>query len=364
MKIKSLLCLLIVFITTIGYGQTHQIPKNLTEAVVILNAEFSDSLKNIIKQTKDEKLSDLFSDWNFFGIKNPVYNWDSEDVYNSDIVVYLCKKGIRRTRREVIFVAFKEFLKNGTFKEKSIIKSYRKIEKDWSKRNVADSIEGRYIPKNLDDCIKQLDLLMCDSLKIKSKQMAEDKFVRDNHFFGFGVWVRTNWRLGRMSRLSVYFERMGVDHPDNMSSVILTSYHRYLNRKEIRLDEQIRYYNRPNTELLEYFSEFNVGDTVHIRPRYEQNRRYSASRNKCLITGRVIQIDHKGLRLKIRLLEDCDNTGIVYDDNDGRKEYNKRTKRYEKPEKRVVKIMKVGESQWFDEDWWYGNIGVEKSKGK
>jgi hypothetical protein len=60
-----------------------------------------------------------------------------------------------------------------------------------------------------------------------------------NTHFGFGMWIRNNWCLWGGSRLSKYFNDLGIFHPDDMSSIILTSYHRYLNGEEIRLQEQI-----------------------------------------------------------------------------------------------------------------------------
>jgi len=56
------------------------------------------------------------------------------------------------------------------------------------------------------------------------------------------MWMRNNWGLWRGSRLSKYFNEMGVFHPDDMSGIILVSYHRYLTGNEIKLEEQIKYY--------------------------------------------------------------------------------------------------------------------------
>jgi hypothetical protein len=39
-----------------------------------------------------------------------------------------------------------------------------------------------------------------------------------------------------------YFNNMGIKHPDDMSSIILTSYHRHKNGKDIKLEEQIKVY--------------------------------------------------------------------------------------------------------------------------
>jgi hypothetical protein len=106
------------------------------------------------------------------------------------------------------------------------------------KRFSADTISGIYIPIDLDDCFKQIDGFWSDSTKIKVKLQGEDYFIVNTHH-GFGLWIRNNWQLWSGSRLSKYFQNMGVDHPDDMSGIILTSYHRYLAGEEINLKQQI-----------------------------------------------------------------------------------------------------------------------------
>jgi len=104
--------------------------------------------------------------------------------------------------------------------------------------NKLDSINGIYIPYDLKDCFKQIDIIMADSTKVEVKNMNEFDFV-GNYHFGFGMWMRNNWGLWRGSRLYIYFEKKGLHHPDDMSGCILTSYHRYLNNKNIKLRNQI-----------------------------------------------------------------------------------------------------------------------------
>jgi hypothetical protein len=71
--------------------------------------------------------------------------------------------------------------------------------------------------------------------------MEEEEFTANAHF-GFGMWMRNNWKLWGGSRLSKYFTDLGIFHPDDMSGIILTSYHRHLKGKEIKLEEQIKSY--------------------------------------------------------------------------------------------------------------------------
>jgi len=42
--------------------------------------------------------------------------------------------------------------------------------------------------------------------------------------------------------LCEYFTKLGLSHADDMAGVILTSYHRHLNEKDLNLDTQINHY--------------------------------------------------------------------------------------------------------------------------
>ncbi len=104
-----------------------------------------------------------------------------------------------------------------------------------------DSIKGIYIPKDLKDSFKQINGMFNDSIKKVIKNQTEFDFTTNSHF-GLGLWLRNNWGLWSGSRLYVFLNQKGLNHPDDMSSVILTSYHRHINGERIRLTRQVRYY--------------------------------------------------------------------------------------------------------------------------
>jgi hypothetical protein len=61
--------------------------------------------------------------------------------------------------------------------------------------------------------------------------------------FGAGLSMRNGWKLWKgKNSLARYFHSIGIFHPDDMSSIILTSFHRRLNGKNIELASQVRYY--------------------------------------------------------------------------------------------------------------------------
>lgn len=102
-------------------------------------------------------------------------------------------------------------------------------------------VEPVYIPANLEECFAELGkLLPKDELK-EFKDGEEDKAVSVAHF-GLGMWMRNNWGLWSGSRLAKHFNEMGVFHPDDMSGIILRSFHRHLNNRELWLEQQVKRY--------------------------------------------------------------------------------------------------------------------------
>jgi len=139
-------------------------------------------------------------------------------------------------------------------------KNFAQLEKEYKKSKVMEiSIEeselknsdftfyeyydGIYIPKDLNDCFSQIDKFWNDSIITEVLKMTEEEFIATSHF-GIGLWIRNNWRLWGGSRLSKYFNELGVSHPDDMSGIILTSYYRKLNNQDIELEKQIDYYKK------------------------------------------------------------------------------------------------------------------------
>jgi uncharacterized protein DUF6794 len=104
----------------------------------------------------------------------------------------------------------------------------------------SSATESIYVPKNLDDALRQLDLLLGDEGRSKVLSATEDGMV--DYHMGLGLWMRNNWGLWRGSRLAAYFNHLGIYHPDDMSGIILDSYWRKLHGKRIELDAQVRSY--------------------------------------------------------------------------------------------------------------------------
>lgn len=243
---RQLFILTILFLTSqFVYGQKVKTPKDIQSAVTYLQKDCPESLKLTIKETPDDKLINLCYPWD--GNYKTIFEWTNRDNKKSKIKKYLIGKGISDNKHQqtIILIAFKQTLLGQKFDEDQIIKSYKVIEDKWRAedkvRFTTDSIRSVYIPKDLEDCIKQIDSFWDDSTKVKVKQWTEKEFSDRTHM-GFGMWMRNNWQLWGGSRISKYFNDLGIYHPDDMSGIILTSYHRRLTGNEIMLKEQIKLY--------------------------------------------------------------------------------------------------------------------------
>lgn len=215
------------------FGQS-KLPKNLKQSVQYLDKDCPEEVKTKIKTIHEDSL--IYAVYPF--AKNEphksyktIFHWTSDENGNPKITKYLEKKGIYDYHSETLLYSFRLYLLNGKINEREILNKYinqQKIleEKDKIKYTV-DSINGIYIPKNLEDCFEQINSFWNYSTKIQVKTWEEKEFIGNVHL-GFGMWIRNNWRLWGGSRLSKYFNEMGIYHPDDMSGIILVSYHRYL----------------------------------------------------------------------------------------------------------------------------------------
>ncbi|QIA08837.1 DUF6794 domain-containing protein [Draconibacterium halophilum] len=175
----------------------------------------------------------------------------------------------------------------------------------------SDSINGIYIPKDLNDCFIQIDGFWNDSIKTKVQSWTENEFCGNAHL-GFGMWMRNNWGLWSGSRLQVYFKDKGIYHPDDMSGIILTSYHRYLTGKDVELKKQIKEYKA-------YWKSTNAKQTsLRFEAKTIGNRKYTNIDTALLYTDSIIDIEligytklpkklNKFSNLSKLTIEDCPN---------------------------------------------------------
>lgn len=91
------------------------------------------------------------------------------------------------------------------------------------------------VPETLEECFVELEKFLSEEELEEFKGTKEDDLA--GYHFGLGSWIRNNWGLWLDSPLARYFRGIEIDHPDDMSAIILTCFHRYLNGRDIRLGE-------------------------------------------------------------------------------------------------------------------------------
>ena len=127
-------------------------------------------------------------------------------------------------------------------REKIRRENNKKVNKEIRNRAIErDKKENdTYIPKDLDECLIELEKNAIPEDIEKIKNISEEEMYLFHH--GTGRDIRNNWGLWSGSPLSKWFNEQGIRHPDDMSGIILKSFWRKINNKPIKLKEQIEYY--------------------------------------------------------------------------------------------------------------------------
>lgn len=138
------------------------------------------------------------------------------------------------------------------------------IEAEYQKRIKKEYLNRVYIPKDLADCFIQLNKLIDEESKRKFKTAPEEVVARKLHF-SLGRWMMVNWSFYQGSRLSAYLKNIGIFYPDDMARFIIISYHRNLNRKELKVKEQVEFYQEYRKKKFE--EEKTDGEVIYEEKR-------------------------------------------------------------------------------------------------
>lgn len=128
------------------------------------------------------------------------------------------------------------------------------------KKDKCEKYNHDYIPIDLYDSIDFLNCIWSDKLK-ENFRKEDEKYAG----IQFGRGIRNSWNLWKgKNQLCKYFFKLGIYHPDDMSSIILKSFHRKLNNKEIDLESQVNFYK-------EYWKEINKEQKDNKDSSFEDN---------------------------------------------------------------------------------------------
>jgi hypothetical protein len=117
------------------------------------------------------------------------------------------------------------------------------IDSIYKWRILQSHLDDVYIPYDINDCCKQLDKLMEAAVKKRFMAFSDEEVDRKTHA-SLGKWIDHKWQITEGSRISNYFRKAGVPHPEYSIGIIITSYHRYLHKKDLKLKEQIDFFKK------------------------------------------------------------------------------------------------------------------------
>jgi len=95
------------------------------------------------------------------------------------------------------------------------------------------------IPTNLEDTYNIIDKLEIEGKKYWLSNNQEDSISMSH--MGLGMWIRNNFKLWEDdSELKKWFiDNYFIDHPDDISSIILLYYHQKKNGNKIELNKML-----------------------------------------------------------------------------------------------------------------------------
>jgi len=142
------------------------------------------------------------------------------------------------------------------------------IEKKYKQRIKKAYIYGVYIPEDITDAFVQLNKLIDKNSKKKFKEVPEDIAVKKLHF-SLGRWMIYNWGFYEGSRLSHSIREIGVYHPDDMARFVIITYHRYLNKEDLKVKELVEMFAEKHKKEVE--ARKNRGKVIHTETRKRQD---------------------------------------------------------------------------------------------
>lgn len=106
------------------------------------------------------------------------------------------------------------------------------------------SVKGFYIPQNLSECNQQLNKTLTPKATNRFKKVDENLL---NHINGF--YIITEWLDTDSSRLTKYFKFYSIEDWQEISLLILLSYHRQLNNKPFDINYESQKLNHKRDSI-------------------------------------------------------------------------------------------------------------------
>jgi hypothetical protein len=168
--------------------------------------------------------TDFFHAWKLYDGSRLTQYFNKLGLYDSHLIY------------NAILVSYHRYLNKDSIRLNEQIKEYQEIQKkeEQEQEDLAkpdkDTLNGVYIPNNLKDCFIQLDKMLSEKSKTEIKNLKTKKETIKYHL-GLGMTLRNSWGLWGGSRLQKYFLDKKVNHPDDISALILEFYYDWLHNK-------------------------------------------------------------------------------------------------------------------------------------
>ena len=233
---KKLLIIFLITISGVAFGQSekkdvydYRIPKNIEQCFKILGKTLSEVEIGVVKNLPEDSIS-YHEEFKYK--KDFFHAWEIYD--GSRLTRCFNEKGLKGSHEiyNTILISYHRHLNNKPIDlEGQILKYQAKQKKEYEEyvtRSEKHTINGVYIPFNLEDCFKSLnEILKKEDIKTIQNLKSREKVIQYHH--GLGTWIRNNWGLWGGSRLQQYLIGKGLKHPDYMSHSILEFYFDWLN---------------------------------------------------------------------------------------------------------------------------------------
>jgi hypothetical protein len=95
-------------------------------------------------------------------------------------------------------------------------------------------------PRDLASALAALDTIFDANVRQWIDTVPEAEMIRLH--FTAGMFLRNAWGLWKGSPLSLYFNSIGIQHPDDMTGILFTSYWRQRHSQPLRVEDQVRGY--------------------------------------------------------------------------------------------------------------------------
>lgn len=160
---------------------------------------------------------------------------------------------------------------------------------------------GFYKPENLIECFKILDEVLDKKSKDKFKNKDSGYMVLQH--FGTGLWIRNQFGLwNKESPLYKYFlKKLLFFHPDDVSSLIMNTYSKYLNNEIDDFENcifandgiynNIDEYHKHSIDLINWMESFENTENIFLRQKMFGAKLYNYNGINLLLESHFVDSD-------------------------------------------------------------------------